>query len=183
MPGRTHSGRLDKAAGEVRSVPAFADARDARIFLRDFFEALLSRQAPRPADRIESCHELRGWHQSADRRETLVERYLNGRGLDLPSAGSEVIRFHPNCPFEKERFPAMVCLVRGIISNEPQAIHRTALAPDGTAIKRNDKTYRLSLGAVTGGVIMVSSDEDVTQGLCRRASRAGKWVSGRSGLP
>ena len=93
--------------------------------------------------------------------------YLKGRGVDLPGeAAFEAIRFHPDCPFGSERFPAMVCLVRGIVTNEPQGIHRTALAQDGTAIKRNDKTFRMTLGPVVGGAIKLDPDEDVTHGLC-----------------
>jgi putative DNA primase/helicase len=60
----------------------------------------------------------------------------------------------------------MVCLVRNIVTNEPQAIHRTALTPDGQAVKRNGKTFRMSLGEISGGSIKVDPDEHVTQGLC-----------------
>jgi hypothetical protein len=60
----------------------------------------------------------------------------------------------------------MVCLVRGIATNEPQAIHRTALTPDGIAIRRNGKTFRMSLGPVSGGAIKLDPDEGVTMGLC-----------------
>jgi putative DNA primase/helicase len=81
-------------------------------------------------------------------------------------AENEAIRFHPACPFRYERFPAMVCLVRNIVTNEPQGIHRTALMPDGTAVKRNGKTFRMSLGPIGGGAIKLDPDEDVEQGLC-----------------
>jgi hypothetical protein len=60
----------------------------------------------------------------------------------------------------------MICLVRNIVTNEPQAIHRTALAPDGAAIKRDGKTYRLTLGSTAGGAIKLDPDEEVTQGIC-----------------
>jgi putative DNA primase/helicase len=110
---------------------------------------------------------LRLWRQAVDPRCTLAESYLKWRGLELPAeAVFEAICFHADCPFGGERFPAMVCLVRNILTNEPQAIHRTALAKDGTAIKRNGKTFRLSLGPVTGGAIKIDADEDVTHGLC-----------------
>jgi hypothetical protein len=123
------------------------------------------RRVRSPPDNSESAGRI--WQQAVDPRGTLVETYLNGRSLDLPDeAALEAIRFHADCPFGQERFPAMVCLVRDIISNEPQAIHRTALAPDGTAIKRNGKTFRLSLAPVAGGAIKLDADEDVTHGLC-----------------
>ena len=40
------------------------------------------------------------------------------------------------------------------------------MAPDGTAIKRGGKTFRLSLGPIAGGAIKLDPDEDVTQGIC-----------------
>jgi putative DNA primase/helicase len=110
---------------------------------------------------------LRLWRQAFEPRGTLVEAYLRNRCLELPGeAANEAIRFHPDCPFRNERFPAMVCLIRNIVSNEPQGVHRTALAPDGAAIKRNGKTFRMSLGLLLGGAIKIDPDEDVTQGIC-----------------
>ena len=107
------------------------------------------------------------WGESREPHRTLVEEHLNGRGLLLPyEAAFEAIRYHRDCPFRSERFPAMVCLVRNIVTNKQQAIHRTALMPDGTAIKRNGKTFRMSLGEISGGAIKLDPDEDVTQGLC-----------------
>jgi hypothetical protein len=113
------------------------------------------------------------WLAAVDPRGTLVERYLKSRTLDLPDeAANEAIRFHPDCSFEYgERFPAMICLVRNIVTNEPQGVHRTALTADGTAIKRPDKagrlkTFRKSLGSISGGAIKLDPDEDVEQGLC-----------------
>jgi putative DNA primase/helicase len=107
------------------------------------------------------------WRDSGEPRDTLVEKYLASRRLELPEkAAGEVIRFHPACPFGAERFPALICLVRNIRTNQPQAIHRTALAPDGTAIERNDKTFRMTLGLMSGGAIKIDDDADVTYGLC-----------------
>jgi putative DNA primase/helicase len=65
-----------------------------------------------------------------------------------------------------EQHPVMVCLVRGIVSNEPQSIHRTALTHRGLAVKRGGKTFRMSLGTIAGGAIKIDADEHVTQGLC-----------------
>jgi Toprim domain len=112
---------------------------------------------------------LRLWRQAFEPRGTLVEAYLRNRRLELPGeAANEAIRFHPDCPFGpgSSARPAMVCLVRNIVSNEPQGLQRTALAPDGTAIKRDGKTFRMSLGMIAGGAIKLGPDEDVTQGLC-----------------
>jgi putative DNA primase/helicase len=107
------------------------------------------------------------WRAAVDPRGTLVHAYLEYRKLDLPDeAAGTVIRFHPSCWFRKEHHPAMVCLVRNIATNEPQAIHRTALTPDGIAIRRNGKTFRMSLGPVSGGAVKIGLDEAVTMGLC-----------------
>ena len=114
-----------------------------------------------------SARALNIWRQAVDPRGTLVEQYLKSRALELPdAAANEAVRFLASCPFRAERFPAMVCLVRNIETNEPQGVHRTAMAPDGAAIKRNGKTFRMSLGLLLGGAIKLDPDEDVTQGLC-----------------
>jgi Toprim domain len=55
----------------------------------------------------------------------------------------------------------MVALVRGVQSDAPQAVHRTALT-DTSPPQRID---RLSLGPVAGGAIKLSLDGDVTHGL------------------
>jgi hypothetical protein len=113
------------------------------------------------------------WNQALDPRGTLVEKYLNGRGLDLPDeAAFEAIRFHGRCAFGSpgslfpDGFPAMVCLVRDIETNRPIAVQRTALKVDGKAIKRNGKTLRMTLGPIKGGAIKIDPDEAVEQGLC-----------------
>jgi putative DNA primase/helicase len=108
------------------------------------------------------------WHEASYPRGTIVEKYLTrpkaegGRGLELPDeAAGEAIRFHPACPFAGERVPAMVCLVRDIVTNEPTAIHRTVLSRDG--FKVEVKGYdRLTLGPISGGAIKLTPDEDVT---------------------
>jgi hypothetical protein len=104
------------------------------------------------------------WQQARDPPDSLVERYFRDhRHLELPSA--EVVRFHPHCVFGEgqPRRPCMIALVRNIRSNEPQAIHRTALNQDGTAQRDADgKKLCLSLGPIRGGAIKLTSDEDVT---------------------
>jgi putative DNA primase/helicase len=148
----------------------------ARLGLSPFRPGQASKVAPqrerKPADEARQASDNREaalniWRQSVDPRGTIVEDYLRSRRLELPDeAADESIRFHAACPFNSERFPAMICLVRNIVTNEPQGIHRTALAPDGTAVKRNGKTFRMTLGPVKDGAIKLDPDEDVTQGLC-----------------
>jgi Toprim domain len=73
----------------------------------------------------------------------------------------ESLGFHPSCPFNGGRMPCMVALVRNIETDEPQAVHRTAL----TAETKPQRIGRLSLGPVAGGAIKLSLDGDVTHGL------------------
>ena len=53
----------------------------------------------------------------------------------------------------------MVALYREIKTNEPKAIHRTALTPDG------EKIDRKALGPKAGCAIKLTPDEDVADGL------------------
>ncbi len=135
---------------------AFKPERHGHITRRDAREPIADDIAKRNAA-------LTLWSRAVDPRGTLVERYLNGRGLNLPiEAAFEAIRFHSRCI---DDLPGMVCLVRNIVTNVPQGIHRTALSPDGTAISRNSKTYRKSLGQIADGAIKLDRDEHVEQGL------------------
>jgi hypothetical protein len=115
-----------------------------------------------PDDTERTAQAFAIWGQSRDPRGTLVDVYLNRRGLNLPDeAACEAIRFHPACPFAGERTPAMVCLVRDVVTNEPKAVHRTALTRDGHKAKINGKD-RLALGPIAGGAIKLTPDEVVT---------------------
>jgi putative DNA primase/helicase len=101
------------------------------------------------------------WSESISARGTIVEtHYLRSRRLALPDQADDLLRFHPSCPFGKgTRYPCMVALYRDIRSNEPKAIHRTALTADGTKIDRK------ALGPKSSCAIKLISDENVSQGL------------------
>jgi len=110
------------------------------------------RATPAPYKRQQHDHLTRViWNEAIDAHGTPVERYLASRRLVLPP-GAEALRFHPACPFGSTKKPAMVALVRNIESNQPQAIHRTAL----------DRTGKMSLGPISGGAIKITADEDVS---------------------
>jgi hypothetical protein len=103
---------------------------------------------------------LTAWAEARDSRGTPVERYLNGRGLVLADdLAGRVLRFHPRCPWEGRTSPAMVALYRDILTDEPVAIHRTALTADGQKIGRK------MLGSVRGAAIKLDADAHVTIGL------------------
>jgi len=115
---------------------------------------------PPPDERTARAVALR--REARDPGGTVVERYLRRRGLNLPDeAAGEAIRFHPACPFAGGHALAMICLVRDVVTDKPQAIHRTALSGDGLKVKVRGAD-RLSLGPITGGAIKLTPDADVT---------------------
>jgi putative DNA primase/helicase len=104
---------------------------------------------------------LRLWSESISARGTIIEtHYLKSRQLELPDQADDALRFHPCCPFGKDtRYPCMIALYRDIRTNEPKAIHRTAVTPDGKKIDRK------ALGPKAGCAIKLTPDENVTDGL------------------
>ena len=98
------------------------------------------------------------WNEADVITGTLGEDYLHRRGLWLPD-GAEM-RFHPRCPREGSVQPAVIMLMRDIISNEPRAIQRRFLLPDGSK-----DGPALSLGPTSGTAWKLTPDEDVTLGL------------------
>jgi putative DNA primase/helicase len=101
------------------------------------------------------------WKVAVDPGDTVVERYLSQRGLKLPNdVAGRVVRFHPSCPWgEGIRHPAMITAFRSIADDSLQAIHRTALTPEGQKIGRK------MLGPVGGAAIKIDADENIEQGL------------------
>lgn len=103
---------------------------------------------------------LRLWNEAEDARGTLTERYLRSRGLSLMEEARSAIRFHPKCPFGPRTIrPCIVALYRDISSDEPKALLRTALDPDGSKIDRK------VIGPKRGCAIKLSGLVDVSQGL------------------
>ena len=47
-----------------------------------------------------------------------------------------MFRFHQRCAFGEETHPCLLTLLRNIETNEPQAVHRTALTLDGRKVDR-----------------------------------------------
>jgi Toprim domain len=103
---------------------------------------------------------LQLWKEGLPIADTVAARYLATRGIIDLGVGSEVLRFHPSCPFgERERHPCMLALLRDIRTDELRAIHRTALTSDG------NKIGRMVLGPKNGAAIKLSPDDAVTLGL------------------
>jgi len=106
------------------------------------------------------------WGQRKPFRGSPAEVYLIetrgiGEWLDTFAYLDQVFGYHPRCPFGSDRHPAMLALVRDIKTDDPVAIHRTALTLDS----RPQKIGRKALGPTSGGAIKISPDFDVHSGL------------------
>lgn len=109
---------------------------------------------PMPVDRERAKRAGSLWREARPIEGTPANAYLASRGLFYKG---EALRWHPSCPFGKgERHGCMIGMVRNIVTNEPQAIHRTAI--DGAGRKIDRKAY----GPIGGGAIKLTDDADVT---------------------
>jgi hypothetical protein len=125
--------------------------------------------APAPIDAERDAARTRKWaldiwaSAGAIRDSSLAKRYLvDHREIDIDAILGlhEVLRFHPSCPFDGNRLPCLVALVRDILTDEPKAIQRTAIDAQGR------KPDRRSLGPTRSGAIKLWPDAEVTHGLC-----------------
>lgn len=119
---------------------------------------LPDRSPPSPARRIEQAQQI--WHAARDPRGTLVERYLAGRGLELPDhVALTSLRYHPACPWRDEQIgmtikvPAMIAAMRSLETHQITAVHRTRLTEDGRKVDRR------MLGVAGGAAIMLDPVE------------------------
>lgn len=149
------------------------DWRECKDYVRDRlglgeFGSFLPRptmlyQTPRPPpandpEKAERAGSI--WRQAGPTAGTPAEAYVARRGL---SYEGEALRWHPSCPFGKDRLGCMVALVRNIVTNEPQAIHRTAIGSDGKKLSHLGSNGRLAFGPTGGGAVKLSDDADVTK--------------------
>jgi phage/plasmid primase-like uncharacterized protein len=97
----------------------------------------------------ETAYALRWWNEGISIWETPAQAYLVSRccnGL-FPPDRDAVFRYHPACVFGGVQLPCLLALLRNVETDEPQAVHRTALTPDG------QKIHRKMLGPKAGAVI------------------------------
>jgi putative DNA primase/helicase len=101
-------------------------------------------------------HAIGIWCDVQPLRGTQAEKYLNSRCIEVPDEALDVLGFHPACPWDRATVPALVALVRDVITGEAIGIHRTALTPDGR------KLGRKVLGPKAGGAIKLSGESLIT---------------------
>lgn len=89
------------------------------------------------------------WARSKPVAGTLAETYLASRGLTYDG---DALRFYPGGR-------AMIALITDIVTADPCGVHCTYLDRDGK------KTGRKMHGRAGGGVVRLSSDDEVTTGL------------------
>jgi hypothetical protein len=114
-------------------------------------------RSPLPNDNSGRAIEL--WRAAAPIAGTVVEVYLRSRGLDFSDSDGEVLRFHPRCPFGGVTHPCMLALFRRIVDDNPVAVHRTRLTPEGR------KLDRMTLGPMASAAIKFGRHEDIESGL------------------
>lgn len=106
-------------------------------------------------DRERTLRALDIWRETVPIAGTAAEAYLASRGVSYQGGA---LRWHSSCPFGKGvRHGCMIGLVRNIVTNEPQAVHRTAIDTNGRKIDR--KAY----GPIGGGAVKLTDDADVTK--------------------
>ena len=111
-------------------------------------------EGDRPNDLDVASLALGIWREAVPLPGTHGAIHLKRRGVAYTG---EALRWHPRCPFGKgNRHGCIVALVRNILTNEPQAIHRTAIDANGIKIDRK------ALGPIGGGVVKLTENSDVT---------------------
>jgi hypothetical protein len=175
---RDHANADDRgdALGLVAAVLFGGDIREAIKWAKAWLglsNGAIARPAPppttapkdSPAAKIVTAR--RRWSESRDPRGTIVEKYLNGRGLELADdIAGHVIRFHPDCPWKDSDdgpiiwVPAMICAMRHIATDEIVGVSRRWLTPAGEKVGKPK-----FLGAAKGAAIKLDADDIVTGGL------------------
>ena len=166
---RSLSVRVDPRAPDGFLTNSFAgdDWRECRDYVRRVLGINRNRDAafrrppedrrqvlePRPRYDDSRFPALALWRSAVDPRDTLVERYVKSRELEIgDDITGHALRWHPGVG-------AMIALFRNVETDEPQAISRTFLDSEGR------KTRRKFLGPVGGAAIKLDPDERVLSGL------------------
>jgi hypothetical protein len=106
------------------------------------------------SDQEKTERALKIWDEASEVNGTLAEQYLRRRGLELPD-DDHALRYFSPCQFAGTTYPALIALFRDVLTDEPKAIHRIALAPGGILIGKR------MLGRVGGCAVKLDADENV----------------------
>ena len=148
-------------------------------------EADSARQPSQPStDTLKRGIEL--WNAAKSIHGTPAERYLaETRKLDLAilSDIDAVLRFHPRCPFDKDKHPCVIALFRDVETDEVAGIHRIALTSNAEKIDRrmlgswpNPRAIKLR---PTGKKLIVGEGIETTLAGGMRASKTiALWAMG-----
>jgi hypothetical protein len=99
------------------------------------------------------------WAEAQPIEGTPAAKYLGLRNCS-PATGTPWpadLRSHPTCPFGAFKFPALMGLVRNVVTGEPVGIHRTALSDDGASKRMMPSGLppRMVLGRASGAAIQL----------------------------
>ncbi len=87
---------------------------------------------------LDEARALAIWNEGQPIKGTLAGTYLKRRGITIEIPDPDrVLRFHPSCPFGKQRIPCMIALVHAIDTepHRPCAVHRTSISGDGQKLR------------------------------------------------
>jgi hypothetical protein len=146
-------------SGDVVAMVQHIDGVDFRSAVQTLglAERLASPVKPhqeKESDQEKSKRALDIWNEGSPVNDTLAEEYLKRRGLDLPD-DDYALRYYSPCPFGGTTYPALIALFRDVLTDEPKAIHRIALGPEGILIGKR------MLGRVAGCAVKLDADENV----------------------
>jgi hypothetical protein len=104
------------------------------------------------------------WRTAVPARGSPIERWLKERGIDPARLDLDrlPLRWAPRCPLAKGTAPAMLAMMTDPMTNEEVGVHRTFLTADGKAKAFGENSRRIVGHA---GIIRLSADEDVAEGL------------------
>jgi putative DNA primase/helicase len=140
-----HRGFLDDGRDEMRRPRAIVPIRAAR-------PQPVANDSWRPT-----------WLKAGELYGSPGATYLINRLGALPD-GLADLRYHPHCPRDGDRMPAMVALMRDAVTNQPIGVHRTFLKADGSS-KAEVAPNKMMLGRAGGSVVKLTADSEVTLGL------------------